>query len=300
VSDKRLTDSELGDLTVAYETCARGMSMFHADSVQRVCDLANAVPALVAEIREHRTRTAPAGLPVDPEADALAAKALNARAKEPRKLAAGLTQEERAALEFARNMADSAAWNDDQRRCVRVLDRLLASTAPAPARPAPASGWSGDSCARCEGDGEVSHGSCGVPDCEHAEPCPVCGGHGKRVTDEEVAALRREGAEARGDQQVAEAEVAAYRERESGRPHPFDERLSAREVFVLRWARRVVSRSHGQSARCDALIYDFSQFADRLLSGIPITPDKPSTDALRGVGDETGGVATPATAEREG
>jgi hypothetical protein len=95
VSDKRLTDSELTALD--YESSdASGMA-----GIPNF----NHVRRLIAEVREHRTRTAPAGL----------------------------TQEEREAIGFARNMAYSGAWNDDQWRWVRVLDRLLASTAPAPA-----------------------------------------------------------------------------------------------------------------------------------------------------------------------
>jgi hypothetical protein len=169
VSDKRLTDSELE----AVETFATPM-------------MSTALVRLVAEVREHRTRTAPAGLPVDPEADALAAKALNARAKEPRKLAAGLTQEERAALEFARNMADSAAWNDDQRRCVRVLDRLLASTAPAHAsgmrQPLPVDVLADARHDRIHEDAGPSRPA------RVASPAPASGGSGAVVVSEEKLA----------------------------------------------------------------------------------------------------------------
>jgi hypothetical protein len=92
-------------------------------------------------------------------------------------------------------------------------------------------------CARCDGDGEVSHGSCGVPDCEHADPCPVCGGTGKRPTDDEIATLRLAYERAAADATVTEVELAAYKERDAGRPHPFDDGLA----FVLEswcaWAR---------------------------------------------------------------
>jgi hypothetical protein len=85
-------------------------------------------------------------------------------------------------------------------------------------------------CARCDGDGEVSHGSCGVPDCEHADPCPVCGGTGKRPTDDDIAALRTACARLAGDAAVAEAELAAFRERDRDRPHPWDEPGGWRDV----------------------------------------------------------------------
>lgn len=81
-----------------------------------------------------------------------------------------------------------------------------------------------DACARCEGDGEVSHGSCSVPDCEHADPCPVCGGSGKRPDDDAIAALRQELGRVAGDLMVAQAELDAFKARDAERPHPFDER----------------------------------------------------------------------------
>lgn len=76
-------------------------------------------------------------------------------------------------------------------------------------------------CPACEGDGEVSHGSCSVPDCEHAEQCPCCGGSGKAPTPEEIATLRNRCAELEGDRMVTDAELVAYKERCAG-GHPFD------------------------------------------------------------------------------
>ena len=95
MSDKRLTDSELE----AFETFATPM-------------MSTALVRLVAEIREHRTRTAPAGL----------------------------TQEEREALEHAymcvMQRADrplTATARAKYERTIAAFQRLLAGTAPAPA-----------------------------------------------------------------------------------------------------------------------------------------------------------------------
>lgn len=88
----------------------------------------------------------------------------------------------------------------------------------------------GDACERCDGDGEVSHGSCSVPDCEHADQCPVCGGAGKRPTDDQIAALRTDRDVTDAELAVARAEIAAYKERDRERPHPFDERAAAAEL----------------------------------------------------------------------
>lgn len=84
-----------------------------------------------------------------------------------------------------------------------------------------------EACPACEGDGEVSHGSCSIPDCEHAEDCSTCGGSGKLPTPEEIAELREECESVRGDLVATEAELAAYKDRDSERPHPFDERVAA-------------------------------------------------------------------------
>ena len=75
-------------------------------------------------------------------------------------------------------------------------------------------------CTACGGDGEASHGSCGVPDCEHVTSCSTCGGIGRRPTDAEVAALRDEHDRRGADLQVAELELAAYRARQAG-SHPW-------------------------------------------------------------------------------
>jgi hypothetical protein len=124
------------------------MSVREAEGFALTCNADN--------LERERTRTAPAGLPVDPEADALAAKALNARAKEPRKLAAGLTQEERDAVEpFVVEARERIAYAkvydvyghriapDAIRRWEIVTDLLdrLASTAPAPAGGPRPSAW---------------------------------------------------------------------------------------------------------------------------------------------------------------
>lgn len=75
-------------------------------------------------------------------------------------------------------------------------------------------------CSMCDGDGEISHGSCSIPDCEHAESCPACGGSGKTPTPEQVAELRGERDTLLGDK-VSDSEIAAYKER-CGNDHPFD------------------------------------------------------------------------------
>jgi hypothetical protein len=108
VSDKRLTDSELAMVDrLLCETF---------DDSQEANWLAGKVPALLAEVREHRTRTAPAGL----------------------------TQEERELLEDARFCVAFAvgAFEDrfgngraeDKAHRVRIMSCIdrLASTAPAP------------------------------------------------------------------------------------------------------------------------------------------------------------------------
>jgi hypothetical protein len=94
VSDKRLTDSELE----AVETFATPM-------------MSTALVRLVAEVREHRTRTAPAGL----------------------------TQEERVHLSGVRDYIANVymVWPGAKPAWLAVIDRLLASTAPAPARHSP-------------------------------------------------------------------------------------------------------------------------------------------------------------------
>lgn len=78
-----------------------------------------------------------------------------------------------------------------------------------------------EECGTCVGDGEVSHGSCSIPDCEHMDTCPVCNGSGKRPTDVEIAELRNALNNALGDLYVADAELKAARERLGG-AHPFD------------------------------------------------------------------------------
>ena len=102
-------------------------------------------------------------------------------------------------------------------------------------------------CTMCEGGGEVGHAPCSVPDCEHAEQCPACGGTGKRPTPEEVAELRNKRHELAGDLQVADAELAMYKARCAG-GHPFDLERVERErdelAACLRDAMREIAR-HG-------------------------------------------------------
>lgn len=68
-------------------------------------------------------------------------------------------------------------------------------------------------CPQCEGTKEVSHGSCGIPECEHFDECPTCGGSGTMPTVDDIAEIRLKLHEVQGDLVATEYEVAQYKER---------------------------------------------------------------------------------------